>query len=122
MIEPAGAKHLNYLHEGYLDGVGIFEQRQVESALDRMIGEDSGALAADPVMKKAQPSAAERRRTALRAVDFDVLTSGNIFEAHIFVYHPLDFDAVGFWAGTPLPPSNLWNQRVSRKFPVKSVI
>jgi len=66
-------------------------------------------------VKEAVPPAAERGRTALRAVYLDVLTSWNIFETHgflvlilvVFILFP------GEARVSPLPPGSLesWGWR-----------
>jgi hypothetical protein len=67
------------LHDGDLDGVGVFKDRQVEriDELERagLVEIDVGFTPA--IVKETETAALQRWRTALRTVDFDVLTTSD---------------------------------------------
>jgi hypothetical protein len=62
-------------HERDLDGGGVFEQRQGEHGwtAPRSVGGEADALFVIALVKETVTVAAERGRSALDAVDFDVL-------------------------------------------------
>jgi hypothetical protein len=65
------------LHDRDLDGVGVFEYGKFEDrrAAAGAVGGEADALIMKALMKKVVTVAAQGGRTALRAVDFDVLTT-----------------------------------------------
>lgn len=79
MLDAAVGHHLHDLHERHLDGLGVFEHRQVEGTLGELVSDDARSLFEGTTVKKAEPSAPERGTAALRSVDFYMLTSRYIF-------------------------------------------
>jgi hypothetical protein len=57
--------------------------RQLEAAYRELIGQNLLAFGTQFLMKIAALLAAKRRRPALRPIHLNVLTSWNIFQAHI---------------------------------------
>ncbi len=84
VVKDAGAEHLDDLHESDLDGVRVFEQGKAQVAVAGFALGSEVALILNALMKKTVRLAPQRGRTALNAVNFYVLTSGNIIESHFF--------------------------------------
>jgi hypothetical protein len=65
------------LHEGDLDGVGIFEDREDEGgdAATGAVGAEFYALDVKTFVEKTETVAAQGGRTALGAVDFEMLAA-----------------------------------------------
>jgi hypothetical protein len=65
------------LHEGDLDGVGIFEDGEFEGgdAAAGAVGAEFDAFVVKAFVEEAEAIAAQGGRSALGAVDFEVLTA-----------------------------------------------
>jgi hypothetical protein len=65
------------LHQSDLDGVGIFEDGKDESRgiAPGTVGGEADTLIVKALVKETETVAAERGRSALDAVDFDVLAA-----------------------------------------------
>jgi hypothetical protein len=74
-------KQAHDLHERDLDGVGVFEDREGECGLAAtsvgfgIIGGEADALILKALVEETETAAAERGRSALDSVDFDVLAA-----------------------------------------------
>jgi len=88
------------LHEGDLDGVGVFEDGEDESGHTAAgaVGAEFDALVLRALVEETETVAAEGGRAALGAVDFEVLTATWKI-CHLSPYPP--------------PPVIYWNLRVS---------
>ena len=79
VIDLIGEQHAHDLHEGNLDGIGVFEDREHEgggaAAGAGFICGEPDALVVKALVKETETVAAEGGRSALHAVDFDVLTT-----------------------------------------------
>ena len=77
VLDLAGEQQAHDLHERHLDGVGVFEHRQEERgrAATAAIDVQTDALVLVALVEVAEPVAAQRGRSALRAVGFQVLTA-----------------------------------------------
>jgi len=80
------------LHEGDLDGVRVLEEGQFDS-LRSMEGRGGACrmLLAPAIVKEAETTAVQGRRSALGAIGLDVLATGNTgwIGRHIKALHPL---------------------------------
>ena len=76
VFDLSGEQQAHHLHDGDLDGVGVFKDGQVErwNRL-RSRSAEQDALLTPSSMEVAEAISADGRRSALRAVDLDVLTS-----------------------------------------------
>ncbi len=65
------------LHEGDLDRIGVFEDGESEGsgAAASAIGSEADAFVVKALVKETKTVAAQGGRSALHAVDFDVLTT-----------------------------------------------
>jgi len=77
-----------------LDGVGVFEQREIEdgAVAAGAVGAEGDAGSLPAFVEVAEAVAAQGGRSALGAVDFDVLATGNamrIQSEHKFFSIPL---------------------------------
>jgi hypothetical protein len=99
------------LHERDLDGVGVFEHRQVEGGASAAgavgIEDDAGFL--PTFMKVTKVIAFQRGRSALSAVDFQVFATRNAIGIKRHKKSP------------PPPPLIYWNQRDSGGLGLKSL-
>ena len=77
MFDLSGEQQAHDLHERHLDGVGVFEHRQEEGgrAATAAIDVQPDALVLVTLVEVAETVAAQRGRSALRAVGFQVLTA-----------------------------------------------
>jgi hypothetical protein len=77
VLDLAGEQQAHDLHERHLDGVGVFEHGQEEGgrAATAAIDVEADALVLVALVKVAETVAAQRRRSALRAAGFQVLTA-----------------------------------------------
>jgi len=68
------------LHDGHLDGVGVFEDGKNEGgrAATGAVGVEADALVLEALVEKTITVAAECGRSALGAIDFEVLTAVGI--------------------------------------------
>ena len=79
MIDLLGEEHAHDLHERDLDGVGIFEDGENEGrdASAGAIGAEFDSLVLKTLVEETETVAAQGGRSALSAVDFEVLATGN---------------------------------------------
>ena len=77
VFDLAGEEQAHDFHESDLDGVGVFEDGQGERAWAAAgaVGSEADALVVIALVKETEAIAAERGRSALDAVDFDVLAA-----------------------------------------------
>src|SRR5579859_5621217 len=77
VLDLLGDEQAHDLHEGNLNGVGVFEQRQDEggAAAAGARGVETDALVLVALVKKTETVAAQRGRSALGAIDFEMLTT-----------------------------------------------
>ncbi len=89
-VELAGEREAHDLHEADLDGVGVLEDGEVDGGarLTGASGVDDDALIVPLLVKVAETVALEGRRSALRAVDFDVLAAGDVGTIHGYTPRP----------------------------------
>jgi hypothetical protein len=80
VLDLMGEEHAHDLHESDLDGVGVFEDGQGERAwVTGAIHDEADALVMKSLVKETEAVAAECRRSALHAIDLDVLAAIGIF-------------------------------------------
>jgi hypothetical protein len=67
VLDLPGEQQAHDLHEGHLDGVGVFEHRQEECgrAATASVDVQTDALVLVALVEVAEPVAAQRRRSAL---------------------------------------------------------
>ena len=72
MVELSGDEQAHDLHEGDLDGVGVFEDGKNEGgdAAAGAVGGETDAFVLKAFVKKTEAVAAQGGRSALSAVDF----------------------------------------------------
>ncbi len=89
-VELAAEREAHDLHEADLDGVGVLEDGEVDGGarLTGASGVDDDALIVPLLVKVAETVALEGRRSALRAVDFDVLAAGDVGTIHGYTPRP----------------------------------
>ena len=76
VVDLAGHGHAHDLHDGDLDRIGILKDWEINGGgAARLPGVDADALLVPLPVKETELVAAQSGRTALRAVDFDVLTT-----------------------------------------------
>ena len=79
MFDLLGQQQAHDLHAGDLDGIGVFEDREREGGGAAegagFISGEADALVVKALVKETETVAAEGGRSALHAVDFDVLTT-----------------------------------------------
>lgn len=82
VVDLLGQDEANDLHDGGLDGVAVLEDREERGAGIALAARLNavGAEIVVAVMKVAVALAAQGRRTALLAVDFDVITPANLHQ------------------------------------------
>ena len=80
VLDLLGDEQAHDLHEGDLDGVGIFEDGKNEggNAATGAIGAELDAFVLKAFVKKTEAVAAEGGRSALGAIDFEMLTAVGI--------------------------------------------
>jgi hypothetical protein len=81
VIDLVGDEEAHDLHESDLDGVGVFEDGQDESgdAAAGAVGGEFDAFVLKAFVEETETVAAEGGRSALGAVDFEMLTAIGIF-------------------------------------------
>ena len=80
MIDLLSDEQAHHLGQAHLDGIGVFEHGQRDfAAFAANVGIDLDALLAILLVEVAKLVAAERGRSALNTVDFDVLTASDSF-------------------------------------------
>ncbi len=84
VVDAAVGEPLNDFRERHLDGVGVFEHIELEARLGELVGAQTGVLVAGADVEEAEAAAAQGGRSALRAVDFQVLTAWYVIETHGF--------------------------------------
>ena len=77
VVDLPGDEQAHDLHESDLNGVGVFKDGQDEDggAATGAVGAELDAFVLKALVKEAEAVAAESGRSALSAVDFDVLTT-----------------------------------------------
>jgi hypothetical protein len=77
VFDLLGDEQAHDLHEGDLDGVGVFEDGEDESgdAAAGAVGAELNALVLKALVEETETVAAQGGRSALGAVDFEVLTA-----------------------------------------------
>jgi hypothetical protein len=79
VIDLIGEQHTHDLHERDLDGIGVFKDREREGGGAAegagFISGEADALVVKALVKETETVAAEGGRSALHAVDFNVLTT-----------------------------------------------
>ncbi|HTU50452.1 MAG TPA: hypothetical protein VMF56_07645 [Acidobacteriaceae bacterium] len=77
MLDLLRDEQAHDLHEGDLDGVGVLENGEDEdgSAATFAVGGEADALVLKALVEKTEAIAAKCGRSALRSIDFDVLTT-----------------------------------------------
>ena len=80
VLDLLGDKQAHDLHESDLDGVGVFEDGKNEggNAAAGAVGTELDAFVLKAFVEKAEAVAAESGRSALSAIDFEMLTSVGI--------------------------------------------
>ncbi len=108
VFDLLGEKQTHDLHEGDLNGVGVFEQREIEreAGAARLVGIDLDATLLPALVEETKSAILERRGAALDSVDFDVLTTSDVLRIKKFrnAHERL----------LPPPSLILWNQEVRR--------
>jgi hypothetical protein len=77
-IDLTGGDEAHDLHEGDLDGVGVFKDGEIDGGAGAAAGVHGDVGVLPLLVKETELAALHGRRTALGAVDFDVLTTGNV--------------------------------------------
>jgi hypothetical protein len=87
VFDLVGEEQAHDFHESDLDGVGVFEDGQGERAWAAAgaVGSEADALVVIALVKETEAIAAKGGRSALDAVDFDVLTAIGI-SGHFWSY------------------------------------
>jgi len=77
VLDLLGDEQAHDLHEGDLDGVGVFEDGEDEGgdAATGAVGAEFDAFVLKAFVEEAETVAAQGGRSTLGAVDFDVLTA-----------------------------------------------
>jgi len=90
VVDLLGDEQANDLHEGDLNGVGVFENREDEgrNAAAGAVGAEFDPLVLKAFVEKAEAVAAQGGRSALSAVDFEVLTATWIIRHLVLSYPP----------------------------------
>jgi hypothetical protein len=78
VIHLASGEQLHHLHERHLHRIRILKQRHEKRLLPELIAHNPVMLLSRPLMKKALPPSAQRRRPALHPIHPDMLTPSNI--------------------------------------------
>ena len=75
-VEFAGHGHAHDLHDGDLNGICVLKNGEIDgTGAARLPGVDADTLLVPLLVKETELVAAQSGRTALRAIDFDVLTT-----------------------------------------------
>ena len=80
MVDLVGEEETQSLHEGDLNRVRVFEDRQFErvTRTARAVGAELNASLLPALVEVTQLTVLERRRSALDSIDLDVLTTGDV--------------------------------------------